>query len=78
MPDLKDTEFVFEIQEHIGVLSRSPNGWNKELNIVSFNGRAGRYDIRDWSDGYAKMRKGVSLTKEEVSKLKSLLNDMKI
>ncbi len=66
-------DFVFEIQEHIGVLSEGSGGWRKELNKVSFNGRPAKYDIRDWNEGYEKMRKGVSLSDEEMKELKALL-----
>jgi hypothetical protein len=30
-------EIKFEIKENIGLLSQSPKGWNKELNIISWN-----------------------------------------
>ena len=32
----------------------SPNGWKKELNFVSWNERAPKFDIRDWEPGYKK------------------------
>ncbi|MFD2760945.1 YdbC family protein [Lentibacillus juripiscarius] len=63
----------FEIKETIGVLSESPKGWTKELNLVSWNGRDPKYDLRDWSPDKEKMGKGVTLTEEELEKLKSLL-----
>lgn len=31
-------EITFKIVEEIGVLSRKPSGWQKELNLVSWNG----------------------------------------
>ena len=34
------SEITFEIKHHIGVLSESAKGWTKELNLVSWNGRA--------------------------------------
>ena len=46
MPN-KDTQF--EITRHIGDLSEPfEKDWTKELNLVSWNGGAPKYDIRDW------------------------------
>ncbi len=67
------SEVKFEIKEHIGVLSESAKGWTKELNIVSWNGGAPKYDLRDWSPDHEKMGKGVTMTEAEVQKLKELL-----
>ena len=43
------TEISFEIVEHIGVLSTGSKGWTKELNLISWNGREPKYDLREWS-----------------------------
>lgn len=63
----------YEIIENIAVLSESPKGWTKELNLVSWNGRDPKYDLRDWAPDHKKMGKGITLTKEEVLKLKESL-----
>ena len=68
-------ELKYEIMETIAVLSESPKGWTKELNLVSWNGREAKYDIRDWAPEHEKMTKGVTLTKEELFKLKESLAD---
>lgn len=65
--------FQYEIVEHIGVLSENPKGWRKELNKVSWNGGAPKYDIRDWAPEHEKMGKGVTLSDEELEKLKELI-----
>mgnify|MGYP002541120729 CR=1 FL=1 len=65
----------FEIIEKVGVLSESKNGWKKELNLVSWNGREPKYDIRDWSEDHQKMGKGITLTEEEAIKLRNILNN---
>ena len=70
MPEIK-----FEIIKNIGTLSESSKGWTKELNLISWNGREPKYDIRDWDPEYQKMGKGVTLTEEELMKLKGLLGD---
>ncbi|WP_239257176.1 YdbC family protein [Listeria ilorinensis] len=63
----------YEIVEHIGVLSENAKGWRKELNLVSWNGRTPKYDLRDWAPEHEKMGKGITLTKEEVAELKKIL-----
>ncbi|WP_112179916.1 MULTISPECIES: YdbC family protein [Paraliobacillus] len=64
----------YEIIETIGVISESAKGWNKELNLVSWNKREPKYDLRDWSPDHVKMGKGITLTKEEMESLRDLLN----
>ena len=67
-------EIKYEVVEHIGVLSESAKGWKKELNRISWNGNAPKYDIREWAPNREKMGKGVTLSEEEVQELKRLLN----
>ena len=66
-------DITFEIKETIGVISESSKGWTKELNLVSWNDREPKYDIREWSPDHAKMGKGLTFTKDETAKLKALL-----
>lgn len=68
MPDIK-----FEIKETIGVLGESAKGWTKELNLISWNDKAPKYDIREWSPDHSKMGKGVTFSKEELEKLRDVL-----
>lgn len=70
------TEISFEIVEHIGVLSTGSKGWNKELNLVSWNGREPKYDLREWSPEHDKMGKGVTLSKDELEALKGILEKL--
>jgi hypothetical protein len=67
-------EIKYEIVKKIGVLSTSASGWTKELNLVSWNDREPKYDLRDWSADHEKMGKGITLSKEELLALKDLLN----
>jgi hypothetical protein len=69
-------EFKYEIVQKIGALSKSNAGWAKELNLISWNDREPKYDIREWSPDGAKMGKGVTLSREELIALKELLNSM--
>ena len=66
-------EISFEIIETLGVLSTSTKGWTKELNLISWNGREPKYDLREWSPEHDKMGKGVTLSKEELDALKGIL-----
>ena len=69
-------ELNFKIVKHIGVLSESDKKWTKELNLVSWNDRDPKYDIRDWSPNHMKMGKGVTLSEEELASLKLVLEGM--
>ena len=67
-------EITFEITEEIGVLSTSPKGWTKELNIVSWNNGKPKFDLREWDSEHEKMGKGVTMTVEEARALRELLD----
>jgi hypothetical protein len=66
-------EISFDIVKSFGVISEEKGGWKKELNLVSWNGRTPKFDIRDWSPDHEKMGKGITLTKEEAGKLVELI-----
>ena len=68
MADIK-----YDIIKEIGVLSENAKGWRKELNLISWNGGAAKYDIRDWAPDHEKMGKGTTLTEEEMENLKERL-----
>ena len=46
--------------------------------MISWNGAAEKYDIRDWAPEHEKMGKGITFTKEELKALKNLLNSIDI
>lgn len=69
-------ELSYEIVKELGVISVSPKGWQKELNLISWNGREPKYDIRDWAPDHEKMGKGITLSAEEVSALRDLLQEL--
>ena len=68
-----DREVRFEILEHIGIISTHPTGWNKELNIVSWNGGQPKYDIRDWDLDHEHMSRGVTLHEKEMRQIFDLM-----
>lgn len=67
-------ELKFEITETLGVLSENAKGWTKELNLVSWNEREPKYDLREWNPDHTRMGKGITLTDEEINILKAILN----
>lgn len=69
-------EIKYDVQKKIGVLSESSKGWLKELNLVSWNDKPPKYDIREWAPEHDKMGKGITFTKEEIKKLKEILNEL--
>jgi hypothetical protein len=71
-------EIKCEIKENIGVLSESAKGWAKELNLVSWNDKEAKFDIREWDPAHEKMGKGITLSKEELIKLRDILNGMNL
>lgn len=70
------SEIKFEIVKEIGVLSETSKGWRTELNLVSWNDREPKYDLRTWSENHEKIGKGITLSKDEMAKLKELLDDI--
>jgi hypothetical protein len=62
-------EIKFEIIRKFGTLSDNGRGWRKELNIVAWNEREPKLDIRDWNEDHSRMGKGVTFTREEAIKL---------
>ena len=69
-------EIKYEIKENIGVLSESAKGWAKELNLVSWNDKEPKYDLREWDPTHEKLGKGMTLSVEELKKLMEILNEM--
>ena len=59
-------EIKYAIVQEICVLSESARGWTKELNLVSWNDREPKFDIREWAPEHSRMGKGVTLSKEEM------------
>lgn len=72
------TEIKFEIVKKFGELSKSSKGWAKELNLVSWNDREPKFDIREWSPDRLVMGKGITLTRDELIALRGLLNTMEL
>ncbi len=70
------TKITVTIEEELGELSVASNGWKKQLTYTSWNGREPKFDLRSWSEDHGAMTKGLTLTKEEMVKLKEILNEI--
>ena len=69
-------EFSYEILEEVAVLSENARGWRKELNLISWNGRPQKFDLREWAPDHEKMGKGITLTNEEFAELSKTIKSM--
>ncbi len=67
-------EIKYEIVKHLGVLSQNAKDWTKEINLVRWNDRAAKYDIRDWSPDHESMSKGITLSEDEMEKLIKIIS----
>ena len=68
-----DEEVECDIIEFYGVFSEGTKNWNKEVNLVSWNGRPAKLDIRAWQKNHQKCGKGIALTRAEAEELVKLL-----
>ncbi len=71
MPE-RNNNITYEIIEHIGTISSWESGWNRELNLISWNGANPKYDIREWDDNHERMSKGITLHPWEMRNLVDL------
>ena len=69
-------EFSYEILEEVAVLSENARGWRKELNLISWNGRPPKFDLREWAPDHEKMGKGITSTNEEFAELSKTIKSM--
>ena len=69
-------DFSFEIVKNIGTVSEGKGGWSLELNLVSWGGRPAKYDLRSWSENHEKIGKGITLSKDDMIKLKEIINSI--
>lgn len=73
MKEKEKKDITYEIIKPVGVLSETKSGWQRQLNIISWDGGAPKYDIRDWSPGREKMGRGITFTDDEMNALMTLL-----
>lgn len=67
----------YKITQHIATISQADDGSTLELNMIRWNGRAEKYDLRRWdrtSDGERVMMKGISFSQAEYEMLRGILS----
>ena len=62
-------ESQYESVKESAVLSASDSGYTKEINLISWNGREPKYDIRSFSPNREKCGKGITLNADEAAAL---------
>lgn len=62
-------EIQYEIVKEIAVLSTGDSGYTKEINLISWNGKEPKYDIRSFSPNREKCGKGIALNADEAAAL---------
>lgn len=62
-------EIQYEIVKEIAVLSTGDTGYTKEINLISWNGKEPKYDIRSFSPNREKCGKGITLNADEAAAL---------
>ena len=62
-------EIPYEIVKEIAVLSTGDSGYTKEINLISWNGKEPKYDIRSFSPNREKCGKGITLNADEAAAL---------
>lgn len=68
-------EFSYEVVEEIATIGEpTPSGWTTQLNLVSWNGKEPKLDIRPWNEDRSRMGKGISLSREDATELANLLS----
>lgn len=73
MADIK-----FEVVKELGVLSQGSKGWQKEINIISWNERKPKLDIREWGPEHERMGKGLTLNLDEARLLLEILQSVEL
>ena len=68
----------YETIEIVGVLSEGSKGWKKELNLIVWNDKDNRYEIREWNPTHEKIGRGIPFTKYKLMNLNKMLNEMNL
>ena len=66
----------FEIFKVLGTLSEDKDGWKKQLTCTSWGRYNPKFDLRAWDSEDAGMKKGVTMTLEEIIALRDILNSV--
>lgn len=69
----RNEKVTYEVIEHLGSIGEDYNGYLKEVNIVSWNRKEPKIDIRSWDENHERMTKGITLTDAEAHDLYEVL-----
>jgi hypothetical protein len=56
----------YNIEEELISIPSDTDGWNLELNKISWFGKEAKWDLRKWKDDRSKSQKGVTLSDDEL------------
>ena len=59
-------DFTYKIEKNVFSIPADTDGWNLELNLISWGGREAKWDLRKWQADHEKMGKGCSMSEDEV------------
>lgn len=65
---------VYEVIQKLGVVAEYSTGWTKEVNLISWNNKEPKLDIRDWDEKHEHMSRGITLKCDEAEKVAELLS----
>lgn len=71
-------EIKCTIVEKLGILSENDKGWKREVNIISWNDKMPKYDIREWAPDNERMGKGMTFTMDEIKVLTQILKEKEL
>ena len=71
-------DFKFDIKKTLGTISENSKGWKREVNVMTWNNKKAKVDIREWDEKHEQMGKGITLNKEELKQLKDILAEINI
>lgn len=63
----------YKLVEQLGIIDSHKSGWNREVNLVAWNGKPPKFDIRDWDPDHERMSRGITLHEKEAIKLAKIL-----
>jgi hypothetical protein len=70
MSNARDGSINYEVRERLGVIPSGTDAWDKQLNLISWNGKEPpKFDIRAWSPEGDRMRKGITLYENEMREI---------
>lgn len=66
-------DFEYELIETYGVFETTKSGWTREVNLISWNGKEPKIDIRTWSPDHSKSSKIGALSPETARRMAEII-----